>query len=361
MSDDVEARKKEAESKLAAFWERAKPLLPYLADPTVDEIAINRPGEVVSMRKGRWEAEGDPSITEDFLKQLGKRLSNYAQKGFDEDNTSLSTLLPTGERVEMTHPPTSPTGFIYLNIRKHTAAAIPHSVLIESGYYKNTRHEQSISMTDEERTKMLPLLSDDERALWELATAGKFPEFMERAVQSYQNIVISGATFSGKTSYMRALVELIDQEDRIITAEDTPEMPLPNHPNHQHLFYKKRNEDQGASAKDVLFSIMRKTPKRVLMAELRGDETMVYLSGVLSSGHPGGISTGHAGSPKELFSRLGLLILMSEYGAQLDMATILKLLYTTVNVVVQLTFDKKTGRHIPSIYYDPMYRYALLG
>ncbi len=88
---------------------------------------------------------------------------------------------------------------------------------------------------------------------------------------------------------------------------------------------------------------------------------MLYLSGVLNSGHPGGLTTTHAGSPKEAYSRLALLILSSASGRSLDIQTILNLLYMTVNVVVQLKFDKVKGRHIPSIYYDPMYRLSLLG
>ena len=172
----------------------------------------------------------------------------------------------------------------------------------------------------------------------------------------------SGATGSGKTSYLRALVEYIGPEERIITAEDTPEMPLPNHPNSNRLLYKKgdRENEEGATAKDVLHSAMRKTPDRVLMAELRGDEAMFYLSGVLASGHPGGLTTTHANSPKDAFFRLAMLIKQSGPGSGIDLKDILMLLRQTVNVVVQLTFDREKGRHIPAIYYDPIYRLSLL-
>jgi type IV secretion system protein VirB11 len=183
---------------------------------------------------------------------------------------------------------------------------------------------------------------------------------MELAVQHHQNIVASGATGSGKTSYLRALVEFIDRNERILTVEDTPEMPLPNHPNNNRLLYRKGESGEGASAKDVLHSAMRKTPDRVIMAELRGDEAMFYLSGVLASGHPGGMTTTHANSPKDAFFRLAMLIKQSGPGGGLDLKDILMLLRQTVNVVVQLTFDRVKGRHVPAIYYDPIYRLSLL-
>ena len=137
-------------------------------------------------------------------------------------------------------------------------------------------------------------------------------------------------------------------------------MPLPNHRNRNSLFYKKTDDGEGVNAKDVLHSVMRKTPNRVLMAELRGDEAMYYLSGVLSSGHPGGLTTTHANSPKDAFFRLALLIKQSDAGQGLELQDILMLLRQTVNVVVQVTFNPKVGRYIPAIYYDPMYRLSLL-
>jgi type IV secretion system protein VirB11 len=288
-------------------------------------------------------------------------LANYVGKDFNREHPILSAFMPTGERVEMSHPPMSPEGILYLNVRKHAAVAYPHSFLIKKGYYKHVKHHFSFSLAKEKRELYLPHLNDKEAILWDLAQAEKWPQFIEKAVQFHQNIVVSGATGSGKTTYNRSLIEMIDPSERIITIEDTPEMPLPNHPNNNRLLYKKNQEDkEGATAKDVLHSTMRKTPKRVLLSELRGDEAMFYLSGVLASGHPGGITTTHANSPSDAFFRLALLILTSDAGKSLDMQTILMLLRMTVNVVVQLEFDREKGRHIPAIYYDPMLRLSLL-
>lgn len=345
-----------------AFWDRAAPLKPYLFEDGVTEIAVNVPGEVWLMVNGRWERRNAADIDLTLLETVGLRLANYASKPFDRDNTSLSTHLPSGERIEMTHPPTCPEGVRYLNIRKHAAKSFTHSLLIEQGYYSDTRHEVSLSLDEGARAKLHDYLEDEEKELWDLAQNKQFDQFMEKAVGYYQNILISGATHTGKTSYMRALVELMDSDDRILTIEDTPEMPLPSHPNNNALFYKKMEKSEGATAKEVLHSAMRKTPTRVLLAELRSDEAMQYLSGTLLSGHPGGITTAHSGSPKQAFWRLALLILESKSGQSLSLPTIMQLLHMALNVVVQIRYDKKTGkRSISSIYYDPHYRLSTLG
>lgn len=353
----------ESEERMQALAERLAPFDKFRADPDIDEIAVNHLGELTLWKSGRWETVTVPEITFEFLESVGANLANYATKPFDRENTSLSAYFPTGERLEMTHPPTAPEGMFYLNLRKHAGTAYPHAALIEQGYYAHVRHHSSMKMTAEERELYAKHLTPEEQELWNLAKEDKWAHFMQRSVELYQNIVVSGATGSGKTSYCRSLIEMISHDDRIITVEDTPEMPLPNHRNNNQLLYKKdAHSKEGATAKDVLHSVMRKTPKRVLLAELRGDETMYYLSGVLSSGHPGGITTTHANSPPDAFFRLGLLILTSDAGKSLDMQTIQMLLKMTVHVVVQLKFDEETDkRFVSGIYYDPMHRLSLLG
>jgi type IV secretion system protein VirB11 len=177
-------------------------------------------------------------------------------------------------------------------------------------------------------------------------------------------MIVSGATGSGKTSFIRALIELIPAWERLITVEDTPEMPLRNHSNSQALFYRRDSHAGervvGATAKQVLQAVMRKTPNRVLLAELRGDESFYYVQNVLNSGHPGGITTVHANSPQEAFVRVALLIKASDEGRSLALDEIMRLLHTLVHVVVQLVFDRELGRHVPAIYYDPMHALSVV-
>jgi type IV secretion system protein VirB11 len=350
---------------LEALQIRMRLLYPFLDDEHTQEVVVNKPGEVWSWKNGNWIVTPVPELTFGELESIGRNLANYSNKPFDRMNTSLSAFMPvTGERIEMTHPPTCPEGHHYLNIRKHSVRSFEHADLVKHGYYSRTKHQFASSLTEDQRARLFEHLTDEEQELWTLIKAGNFAKFMERAVENHQNIVASGATGSGKTSYLRSLCEFIDRAERIITIEDTPEMPLPNHRNRNGLFYRKDVKEgevaEGVTAKDVLHTVMRKTPNRVLMAELRGDEAMYYLSGVLSSGHPGGLTTTHANSPKDAFFRLSLLIKQSDAGKGLELSEILMLLRQTVNVVVQVTFSPAHGRYVPAIYYDPMYRLTLL-
>ena len=336
----------------------------WLADDGVSEVAVNAPGVVHLWRRGVWEQQAAPGITFAYLQALGSFLANIAQKPFDEADPILSAYLPGGERIEMTMPPTAARGMIYLNLRKHTSQAFELGQFVQQGYFAQTRHVHSASLSTAQRARLLAQLEPQQVALWELARAGDWPAFLAQAVRSRQNAVVSGATGSGKTSFIRALIELIPAWERLITVEDTPEMPLRNHPNSQALFYRREahagDRVVGATAKQVLQAVMRKTPHRVLLAELRGDETFYYVQNVLNSGHPGGITTVHANSPTEAFVRIALLIKASEEGRSLAFDEILRLLHTLVHVVVQLVFERESGRHVPAIYYDPMHALSVV-
>lgn len=348
--------------KLEALLERLSIFDKYLQDTTVQEVTINDMGSVF-LRKGHgWEYEENTAITFDAIETVGQALSNFSGKPFDRENTSLSAFFPTGERIEMTCAPQAPEDTIYLNLRKHSVEGFEHSYLVDQGYYAHARHEYAISLTDERRNQLYELLTDEEKELWNLVKEGKFPEFINKSIEYFQTLIASGATGSGKTAYIRSLIQLVDPSERIITAEDIPELSTPKHKNRQRLFYKKNKEQkEGAMPKEVLRGVMRKTPGRVFMAELLGDEAFYFLKDVVSSGHPGALSTGHGNSTRDYFFRLGLMIISSEEGRAMDLETIMKLLYMTINVVVQLKFSKEKGRYIEGIYYDPMYRLSLLG
>ena len=332
----------------------------WLSRPNAQEVAINRPGEVVTWENGLWVSHQDVDMTPSVIEQLGRLIANMTRKPFNAGNPTLSASLPDGTRVEMTCPPATVSGHTYVNLRKHSVQAFTLDQFFEQGYFKDTVHQFNPNLQSQQRNALLNQLLPEQRELWEYAQTGDWGSFLRRSVLSYQNILVSGATGSGKTSFIRGLVEEIPRDERILTVEDTPEMPLPNHPNSNALLYRREGTGQaGASAKELLQAAMRKTPKRVLLAELRGDETYYYIQSVLNSGHPGGMTTTHANSPREAFVRLALLIKASVEGRGLELAEIRSLLNLLVHVVVQIVFDPEKGRYSPSIYYDPLYAMTL--
>src|ERR1700727_3736135 len=140
---------------------------------------------------------------------------------------------------------------------------------------------------------------------------------MRLAGGSRKNIVVSGPTGSGKTTWTKALIREIPSDERLVTIEDAKELVLDRHPNHVRLYYSK--DDQGLSRvtpKQLLESFLRMKPDRILLAELRAEEAFDYLRNV-NSGHPGSITSIHAGSCELAFEQLVLLVKQSAAGREL--------------------------------------------
>lgn len=175
---------------------------------------------------------------------------------------------------------------------------------------------------------------------------------MQCAVRSRKNILVSGPTGSGKTTWTRALIAEIPCNERLITIEDSQELVLDRHPNHVRLFYSK--DGQGiarVTPKQLLESCLRMRPDRILLAELRGEEAFDYLRNV-NSGHPGSITSIHATSAELAFEQLVLLVKQSTAGRELSREDIKQLLYLLVDIVIQ--FDRHQHRRIiKEIWYDP--------
>jgi len=178
---------------------------PWLNNPSVNEIAVNEPGTAFLWINGEWRPEAAPQLTLELLQLLGKQVSNYANQPFDAENPELSAYLPGGERIEMTMPPACPSRCIYLNVRKHTSVSLTLADFVKQGYFNDTRHLTSLTIDDEARQRLMPHLTPELLALWTAAKAGDWSDFFDLAVQHKQNIVVSGATGTGKTSFIRGL------------------------------------------------------------------------------------------------------------------------------------------------------------
>ena len=185
-----------------------------------------------------------------------------------------------------------------------------------------------------------------------MLAAEDYETFMRLAVTSRKNILVSGPTGSGKTTYTKALIREIPGEERLITIEDAKELILDRHPNHVRLFYSK--DDQGLSRvtpKQLLESCLRMKPDRILLAELRAEEAFDYLRNV-NSGHPGSITSVHAASAELAFEQMVLLVKQSRGGQELARADIKNLLYLLVDVVIQFGVENHE-RFVKEIWYDP--------
>lgn len=349
------------EADLSTMSLHLQPIAQYLTDETVTEIVVNRAGEVLLERLDGWETVMNDAISYQWCDGLAMLLRNHANQDLTEDWPLLGAKLPGGLRVQIVIPPAIEAGKISFTIRRPIGRVLTMDEIVDGGAFDDTRCEQSLLLTTEERTRMEDILPAREREMLNLFQKHEWRAFFKAAVEGRKNIVSSGATGSGKTTLSNALAALIPLEERIITVEDVAEMRLP-HTNQVNLFYPKgANGVSKLKARDLLEATLRMRPDRVLLAELRGDETFFFIQNVLNSGHPGTITTVHASGAKLAFKRLGLLIKGSVEGAGLDLIDIEENLYTLIDIVVQ-TERLLDGRRVATeVYYDPAFAARQLG
>jgi type IV secretion system protein VirB11 len=338
-----------------------EPIAAYLVDETVTEIVFNRPGEVLLERNNGWETVLNSALSYAWCDGLTMLLRNLANQDLKEDWPLLGAKLPGGLRVQVAIPPATEVGKISLTVRRPMGKVMPMHQIIAGAAFETTRCEQSLLLRPEERTRIESALPEEERAALDLFRRRDWGAFFKAAVEGRRNIVSSGATGSGKTTLGNALAAMIPLNERIITIEDLPEMRLP-HKNQVNLFYPKgANGVSKLKPRDLLEATLRMRPDRVLLAELRGEETFFFIQNVLNSGHPGTITTVHASRAKLAFNRLALLIKGSAEGAGLDLVDIKDNLYALVDIVVQME-RFPCGRRIASeVYYDPAFAARQLG
>ena len=328
-----------AQACASALELNLRALRPILADPEVTELCINRPREAFIETRRGWERRALPFADFDWCRRLAKLIANSTRQRVDEATPLLSASLPTGERAQIVLPPATTAGTVAITLRRPSDAMWSIGELAQRGIFRATRRSSA-------------QLDDTEQELLRLLGSQQYEAFMRLAVLSRKNILVSGPTGSGKTTWTKALIREIPANERLVTIEDASELILDMHPNHVRLFYSK--DDQGlarVTPKQLLESCLRMKPDRILLAELRAEEAFDYLRNV-NSGHPGSITSIHAGSCELAFEQLVLLIKQSPSGRELARRDIKSLLYLLVDVVIQFGVERHE-RFIKEIWYEP--------
>ena len=318
-------------------------LRPLLSSPGVMELCINRPQEAFLETPAGWRRESIPYADFEWCHRLAKLVANSTQQRIDAASPLLSAALPSGERIQIVMPPATTRGCMAIAIRRPASEAWSIDDLAARGIFH--------------RMQGPPRAVDVDRELQQLLAAGDYPSFMRLAVRSRKNILVSGPTGSGKTTWTKALIREIPSHERLVTIEDAQELVLERHPNHVRLFYSK--DDQGVARvtpKQLLEACLRMKPDRILLAELRAEEAFDYLRNV-NSGHPGSITSVHATSARLAFEQLVLLVKQNQGGRDLARADIKSLLHLVIDVVIQFGVDGHQ-RFISEIWFEPDRKHA---
>ncbi|MBP2584429.1 pilus assembly protein CpaF [Streptomyces sp. PvR006] len=285
-------------------------LEPLLEDASITEIMVNGPDQIFIERAGRVELLPLRFASHDQLMQTIERIVSTVNRRVDESNPMVDARLPSGERVNVIIPPLSLTGAT-LTIRRFPRAYTLHEMV-------------GLGSLDEQ---MLLLLSG--------------------LVQAKFNLIVSGATGTGKTTLLNALSGLVPDGERIITIEDSAELQLQQ----SHVIRLEARppniEGRGAiSIRDLVRNSLRMRPDRIIVGEVRGGETLDMLQ-AMSTGHDGSLATVHANSAEDALMRLQTLASMSE--VKVPFEALRDQINSAVDVLVQLTRHPDGTRRITEI------------
>lgn len=308
------------------------PLAFALARADVTDIYINRPGELwLETLGGKIERHDASALDGALLSRLARQVAALSHQGISREHPLLSASLPDGSRIQIAQPPAT-RGEFAIAIRKHVSADLTLDDYVSADAFREIRAAGSVQLAVIHHVR-------------KLVDAGDIGNALREAVRGRLNILISGGTSSGKTTFLNALIREIPADERLILIEDTPEIRL-KHDNAIGLIAARSALGEAhVTANDLVSASLRMRPDRIILGELRGSEAFAFLRAV-NTGHPGSMTTIHADSVERAFEQLALLVL--EGGSTLQREDILAYVRTTVDVVLQLTRDA-SGRKVSGI------------
>ncbi|RQO53243.1 P-type DNA transfer ATPase VirB11 [Paucibacter sp. KBW04] len=319
-----------------------RPLRAHLDEAEVLELCVNRPGEIFVETQQGWQRRVVPELTFERCWSLATAVATFTDQQINQERPLLAATLPSSERIQFVIPPAVSRGTVSITIRKPSVLIKRLDELAAEGLFKRVK---APNCEQESRLQAI------ESQLLALRKAGRHADFLRLAVQEQQTIVVSGKTGSGKTTFMKGLIEEVSKDERLVTIQDAAELTLPHHPNSVHLLYSKDGQGLAkVNAKSLLEACLRMRPDRIFLAEVRGDECFHFVR-LAASGHPGSVTSVHAGSCSLAFDQMALMIRESAAGGGLSLADIRQLLHSVIDIVVQFKRDTR-GRYVSEIFYE---------
>jgi type IV secretion system protein VirB11 len=302
------------------------PFAPWLDRADVTDILVNNPGEVWIDGANGFERIAAPDVTEVMMLRLAQQIAAHTSQGVSREHPLLAATLPDGARVQIVSPPATRTHFA-LAIRKHVVQDLTLDNYEAAGAFAGAKKAAGGERAAQD-TELQALLD-----------RGDLKAFFSKAVKAGRNIVISGGTGTGKTTFLNALLKEVPDTDRLIVIEDTPEVKL-GHPNALGLIAVNSELGEARVGIDELLrASLRMRPDRLMVGEIRGAEAFTFLRAV-NTGHPGSLTTVHADSPQGAMDQIAFMTLQA--GLTLTRADVIDYARSVIDVVVQLS--RTSGR-----------------
>lgn len=293
------------------------PLQPLLDDPSVEEIIVNGPHRVFAIEGGKKRLTDVLFEDDEELLRLVRRAVGRLGRRLDETSPMVDARLPDGSRLHAVIPPLT-SRWTHVTIRKFLLRARTLDDLVALG-----------TLTPEAAS------------------------FLEAAVQSGLNILISGGTGSGKTTCLNALgASIAGAHERVVTIEETAELQLEAMlPDCVGLQARLPNvEGVGSvSIRSLVKNALRMRPTRIIVGEVRGAEALDMLS-AMNSGHEGSMCTIHANGPRQALSKLRTYALMAEEA--LPARSVTEMIAEAIDLVVHLRLEALSGRRLVASIYE---------
>ena len=282
-----------------------------LCDDSVTEIMINGNGDIFLERSGKMEIWNKSFDSESKLQDIIQKIVGNVNRSVNEASPIADARLPDGSRINVILPPVAIDGPT-VTIRKFGKNPVTMEKMIESG-----------TITEEAA------------------------EFLKTAVMCRYNMLISGGTGSGKTTFLNALSAFIPEGERVITIEDSAELKIRNVRNLVRLECRNKSSDEVKEIKirDLIRASLRMRPDRIIVGEVRGAEVIDMLS-AMNTGHDGSLSTAHGNSIPDMLDRLATMTLM---GLDIPMQAVRQQIAGALDIMVHLARFSDGTRHVVEI------------
>jgi type IV secretion system protein VirB11 len=312
-----------------------KPITLLLSKKGISEISINSPNEAWVERMGEMFRVELPGYDLKHLKSLGRLIAQSTEQKISEETPLLSATLPSGYRIQVIFPPACEINTVVMSIRKESDMQWGLNDFEEMGMFANTIFEETVNESDIILSKLLK--------------ANRIKDFVKKAISMKKNIIVSGGTSTGKTTFINGCIKAIPKTERLISVEDTREIKFYVHPNRVHLLASRGGQGRAqVTTQTLIEACLRLRPDRIIVGELRGSEAFAFLRAI-NTGHPGSLSTLHADTPQMALQQLKLMVMQAGLG--MEPADVLDYIKNVIDIVIQLKKGERGKRFVSEIYF----------